>query len=362
MPLATVAARPLRRADPPRLADFEFEYPRELVAKYPAEPRESARLMVLHRETGEVEHRLVGDLPDYFGPGDVLVANDTMVFPARLLGRKERTDARIEVFLLRELNREARLWDALVEPARKVRVGNKLCFGASLAAEVIDHTTSRGRTVRFLPGRSAEPFDEVLERVGQTPLPRYLGRRVEPADKARYQSVFARHRGGVAAPAAALHFTPDLLTRLRERGAEAHTVTLHTGAGSFRPLEIEDPTKHRMDAERFEVSPAAAAAVNRALREATVTVCSATTVRAVESSLSADRTLKAGAGWTDRFVCPPCIFHVTQRLLTNFHPPRSPLLATQAAFAGLDLLRHAYDEAIRHEYRLFAFGDAMLIV
>jgi S-adenosylmethionine:tRNA ribosyltransferase-isomerase len=363
MQVAT-AARYLLQTVPLRLSDFEFEYPRELVALYPAEPRESARLLVVRRDTGLLEHRTIADLPDYFGPGDVLVANDTMVFPARLHGTKERTEGRVEVFLLRELNREQRLWDALVEPARKVRVGNKLCFDEGLAAEVIDNTTSRGRTLRFLFDGTPEAFDDLIERVGQAPLPRYITRRAEVADKVRYQTVFAKHRGGVTAPAAGLHFTPQLTEQLRRRGAEVTAVTLQTGLGSFRPVDVEDLSKHRMDAEAFRVAPEAAAAVNRALlsRDASVTVCSATTVRAVESSLTADRTLKAGQGWTDRFVYPPYTFRVTERLLTNFQLPRSPLLMLQAAFAGLDLVRHAYEEAIRHEYRLFAFGDALLFI
>lgn len=358
------AARYLLQTVPLRLSDFEFEYPRELVASYPAEPREAARLLVVHRATGLLEHRTMQDLPDYFGPGDVLVANDTMVFPARLFGTKERTEGRVEVFLLRELNREHRLWDALVEPARKVRVGNKLCFDGGLAAEVIDNTTSRGRTLRFLFDGTPEAFDDVIEKIGQAPLPRYIVRRAEAADKVRYQTVFAKNRGGVTAPAAGLHFTPTLIDRLAAVGAEVCTVTLQTGLGSFRPVDVEDLSKHRMDAEFFRVMPDAAAAVNRALldRNATVTVCSATTVRAIETSLTADRTLKAGQGWTDRFIYPPYTFRVTERLLTNFQLPRAPLLMMQAAFAGLDLVRHAYEEAIRHEYRLFAFGDALLFV
>jgi S-adenosylmethionine:tRNA ribosyltransferase-isomerase len=358
------AARYLLQTVPLRLSDFEFEYPRELVALYPAEPRESARLLVVDRATGSLEHRSMHDLPEYFGPGDVLVANDTMVFSARLYGTKERTDGRVEVFLLRELNREHRLWDALVEPARKVRVGNKLCFDGGLAAEVIDNTTSRGRTLRFLFEGSPEAFDDMIERVGHAPLPRYVIRRAEGADKVRYQTVFAKHRGGVTAPAAGLHFTPELVDRITARGANVTTVTLQTGLGSFRPVDVEDLSKHRMDAEFFRVTPDAAAAVNNALlsRDASVTVCSATTVRAVETSLTADRTLKAGQGWTDRFIYPPYTFRVTERLLTNFQLPRSPLLMLQAAFAGLDLVRHAYEEAIRHEYRLFAFGDAMLFI
>lgn len=363
MHLAT-APHLLRHTIPLRRSDFEFEYPKELVARYPAEPREAARLLVVHREAGAIEHRMVADLPDYFDDGDVLVANDTAVFPARLYGTKEKTGARLEVFLLRELNPETRLWDVIVEPARKVRVGNKLYFDEGLEAEVIDNTTSRGRTLRFLFDGEPEALHALIERIGHTPLPRYLRREAEPEDKRRYQTVFARHRGAVAAPAAGLHFTPTLVGALRARGTEVATVTLHTGLGTFRPVEVEDLTKHRMDSECFHVSPEAAATVNRALgsRRHTVTVCSTTAVRAVESSLSADRTLKPGQGWTDKFIYPPHRFHVTERLLTNFQMPRSVLLVLVAAFGGIDLVRYAYEEAIREQYRLFAFGDAMLIV
>ena len=363
MHLAT-APHFLRHTIPLRLSDFEFEYPRELIARYPAEPREAARLMVVDRATGAIEHRMVADLPDYFEPGDVLVANDTKVFPARLYGTKEKTGARVEVFLLRELNPETRLWDVIVEPARKVRVGNKLYFDGGLEAEIIDNTTSRGRTLRFLFNGEPEALHAHIEQIGQTPLPRYLRREVEPEDRERYQTLFARHRGAVAAPAAGLHFTPSLVEALHAKGVSTPTVTLHTGLGTFRPVEVEDLTKHRMDSECFRVPPDAADAVNAALRSRTnaVTVCSTTTVRAVESSLSADRTLKPGSGWTDRFIYPPYTFHVTQRLLTNFQMPRSTLLILVTAFGGIDLVRHAYEEAFREGYRLFAFGDAMLIV
>lgn len=347
-----------------RLGDFNFEYPRELIAAYPAEPRETARLMVIHRDRGTIEHRRVADLPDYFGPGDVLVANDTMVFPARLYAQKEKTGARIETFLLRELNREHRLWDALVDPARKVRVGNRLDFDEGLSAEVIDNTTSRGRTLRFIFDGTPDELYALIDRIGEAPLPHYLRRPAEPADKVRYQTVFARHRGAVAAPSSGLHFTPDLLRAIDARGAEVATVTLHTGLGSFEPVEVEDLSKHRMASEQFAVPPATAERVNEALvsRTATVTACGTTVVRAVESSLSAERRLKAGGGWTDKFIFPPYDFHVVERLLTSFHRPRSPLLMMVGAFAGMELLRHAYEEAVRHEYRLFAFGDAMLVV
>lgn len=363
MHLAT-APRLLRHTVPLKLTDFDYSYPKKLIASYPAEPREEARLMVVHKETGKIEHRTIGDLPDYFNKGDVLVANDTQVFPARLFGTKEKTGAKVEVFLLRELNAETRLWDVIVEPARKVRVGNKLYFDDELSAEVIDNTTSRGRTIRFLFEDSPEALYALIDRVGRTPIPRYIRREAEPEDKTRYQTVFAERRGAVAAPAAGLHFTPKLLKDLEKKGVETAPVTLHTGLGTFRPVEVEDLTKHRMDSECFAIGSESVEKVNRALtsREHTVTVCSTTAVRAIESSLSADRTLKAGSGWTDKFIYPPYEFKITERLLTNFQMPRSTLLIMVSAFAGVDLMRHAYDEAIKNKYRLFAFGDAMLIV
>ena len=347
-----------------RLSDFDYEYPRSLIAAYPAEPRDAARLMVVDRAAGTVEHRTVGDLPDYFAAGDVLVANDTYVFPARLRGVKGKTGAKVEVFLLRELNAEARLWDAVVDPARKVRVGNRLEFAEGLAAEVIDNTTSRGRTLRFIFDGTPDELYDVVDRIGETPIPPYLRRPSEEADKVRYQTVFAAHRGAVAAPAAGLHVTPGLLRALDDRGVEVTTVTLHSGLGSFKPVEVEDLGKHQMDSECYRITDEAVACVNRALtnRETTVTACDTTVVRALESSLSVDRTLRAGGGWTDAFIYPTYDFHVTERLFANFHQPRSPLFMMKAAFAGYGLLRHAYEEAVREEYRLFAFGDAMLIL
>ena len=357
-------ATPSLRHHSLRLGDFDFEYPAGLTAQYPAEPRESARLMVVDRAAGTVEHRTVADLPGCFGPGDVLVVNDTMVFPARLHGEKEKTGARVEAFLLRELNAEHRLWDAVVDPARKVRVGNRIDFADGLAAEVIDNTTSRGRTLRFIFDGTPDELYALIDRVGETPIPPYLRRPTEPADRIRYQSLFARERGAVVAPDGGLHFTPDLVRALARRGAEVATVTLHTGLGSFEPVEVEDLSKHRMDSERYVVPHDTAACVNKALtsRTATVTACGTTVVRAIESTLTADRHLKAGGGWTDKFFYPPHDFSVTGRLLTNFHRPRSTLLMTVAAFAGMELTRHAYEEAVRHEYRLFSFGDAMLVV
>ena len=347
-----------------RLSAFDYAVPRDLVAAYPAEPRESARLMVLDRREGTIEHRTVADLPDYFGPGDVLVANDTQVFPARLRGIKENTGARVEAFLLRELSREHRLWDSIVDPARKVRVGNKLVFSDHLSAEVIDNTTSRGRTLRFIFDGTPEALYEAIDAVGETPIPPYLRRPVEAADRERYQTVFAKHRGAVAAPATGLHFTPGLVASLTDRGTHITTVTLHTGLDTFAPVEVEDLSKHRMNSEFFHVCPEAAECVNGALThpDRTVTACGTTVVRAMESTLSASRTLKARQGWTDKFIYPVHDFHVTERLLTNFHHPRSTLLMMVSAFAGHTFVMEAYQEAIREKYRFYAFGDAMLVV
>jgi S-adenosylmethionine:tRNA ribosyltransferase-isomerase len=347
-----------------KLSDFVFEYPKNLVARYPAEPRDAARMMVLHRDTKEIEHRHVSDLPSYYRRGDVMIVNDTKVFPARLFGNKEKTGARIEVFLLRELNPESRLWDVIVDPARKIRIGNKLYFENGLVAEVIDNTTSRGRTIRFVFEGSNEELYEKIDEIGQTPLPPYIKRKVEDQDRERYQTIFAEHRGAVAAPTAGLHFTPSLVSTLKEKGVDLLPVTLHIGLGTFRPVEVEDLTKHRMDSENYFISRETANRVNEALRssENTVTAVGTTVVRAIESSLSAANTLKGDSGWTDKFIYPPYEFAITERLLTNFHMPKSTLMMLVAAFAGYDFIRHAYDEAIKEKYRLFSFGDAMLIL
>lgn len=347
-----------------KLSDFIYEYPRELVAKYPVEPRDSARLMVLDRKTRSITHRKFTDIVDYFGRGDVLVVNNTKVFPARLFGKKEKTGARIEVFLLRELNSESRLWDVIVDPARKIRIGNKLYFENGLVAEVIDNTTSRGRTIRFVfEGSNTELYDKIDE-IGQTPIPPYIKREVEPEDRDRYQTIFAEARGAVAAPTAGLHFTPALQQRLIDRGVAVTPVTLHVGLGTFRPVEVEDLTKHRMDSEFYEISPETARHVNRALESSSnhVTAVGTTVVRAIESSLSAAYNLKYNRGWTDKFIYPPYEFHITERLITNFHMPKSTLLMLVSAFAGHDFIKEAYQEAIREGYRLFSFGDAMLIL
>ena len=347
-----------------KLSDFIYEYPKNLIARYPAEPRDSARLMVLDRQNKTIEHRLVSDLPDYFLEGDVMVVNDTKVFPARLYGNKEKTGARIEVFLLRELNPESRLWDVIVDPARKIRIGNKLYFENGLIAEVIDNTTSRGRTIRFVfEGTNTELYDKIDE-IGETPLPPYIKRDVEMADRDRYQTMFAEKRGAVAAPTAGLHFTTSLVDRLKEIGVIITPVTLHVGLGTFRPVEVEDLTKHRMDSEHYIVPLETALAVNAALESDvnTVTAIGTTSVRAIESSLSAAYTLKADRGWTDKFIYPPYEFRITERILTNFHMPKSTLLMLAAAFGGYDFIFKAYEEAIKEKYRMFSFGDAMLII
>ncbi|MDX1530397.1 MAG: tRNA preQ1(34) S-adenosylmethionine ribosyltransferase-isomerase QueA [Rhodothermales bacterium] len=347
-----------------KLSDFDYQYPKELIAKYPAEPRDAARLLVVDRSRRAVEHRTFRDIVDYFNEGDVLVVNDTKVFPARLYGTKEKTGAKIEVFLLRELNRESRLWDVLVNPARKIRVGNKLYFDDDLVAEVVDNTTSRGRTIRFIFDGSAEDLYGLIERIGNTPIPPYIKRDADDDDKRRYQTMFAEKRGAVAAPTAGLHFTPAVIDGLKEKGVTVCPVTLHVGLGTFRPVEVEDLTKHRMDSENFEISDTVCDDVNRALNSAMnhVTVCGTTCVRALESSIAANGGLKSGHGWTDKFIFPPYEFRITERLITNFHMPKSTLLMLVSAFADRELIMHAYEEAIKEKYRLFSFGDAMIII
>jgi S-adenosylmethionine:tRNA ribosyltransferase-isomerase len=347
-----------------KLTEFEFDYPKSLVAKYPVEPRDSSRLMVLNRAEQTIEHKKFTDLPDYYGKGDVILVNNTKVFPARLYGNKEKTGARIEVFLLRELNSESRLWDVIVDPARKIRIGNKLYFENGLVAEVIDNTTSRGRTIRFVFEGTNEELYASIDEIGETPIPPYLKRDVEPEDKERYQTFFAEKRGAVAAPTAGLHFTPGLVNTLTNKGVDIMPVTLHVGLGTFRPVEVEDLTKHRMDSEFYHVTPDVADRANVALSTPgnTVTAVGTTVVRAIESSLSAAYTLKANVGWTDKFIYPPYDFHITQRLITNFHMPRSTLMMLVAGFAGYDFMVEAYKVAVKEKYRLFSFGDAMIIL
>ena len=346
-----------------KLSEFAYDYPDKLLAEYPAEPRDSARMMVLNREEKTFEHRVFSDLPDFFEAGDVLVVNDTKVYPARLHGHKKKTGANIEVFLLRELNPESRLWDVMVDPARKIRIGNKLFFDNGLTAEVLDNTTSRGRTIRFVFNDTNEALYDKIEEIGETPIPPYIKREVEEEDHERYQTIFAKHRGAVAAPTAGLHFTEELVDRLKEKGVEVLPITLHVGRGTFRGVGVEDLTKHRMDSEHYVIPQETADKVNRALQSSdnTVTAVGTTVVRAIESSLSAKKLLKANEGWTDKFIYPPYEFQITERLITNIHRPKSTLLIMAAAFAGYDYIFDAYEEAIEEKYRLFSFGDAMII-
>src|SRR5690606_8430235 len=312
-----------------KLSNFNFELPKELLAEYPAEHRDESKLMVVHRDTGKIEHKMFKDLIEYFDEGDVLVLNNTKVFPARLFGNKETTGARIEVFLLRELNQEQRLWDVLVDPARKIRIGNKLYFGddESLVAEVIDNTTSRGRTLRFLYDGSYSDFRRKLRELGETPLPKYIKRTVEPEDVERYQTIFAKHEGAVAAPTAGLHFSKHLLKRLEIKGVNFAEVTLHVGLGTFNPVEVEDLSKHKMDSEEVVIDTRAAQTVNRAIKEKKrVCAVGTTTMRAIESSVSSNGTLNEFDGWTNKFIFPPYDFSIANCMITNFHTPKSTLL------------------------------------
>jgi len=347
-----------------KLSEFDYEVPKELIAQYPAEPRDSSRMMVVHRATGKIEHKQFRDILKYFGEGDVMVFNDTKVFPARMYGYKEKTGAKIEVFLLRELNKDAKLWDVLVDPARKIRVGNKLYFGDNdLVAEVVDNTTSRGRTIRFLFDGNDEEFQKMIDYLGETPVPDYITRPVEEADREYYQTVFAREKGGVAAPTAGLHFTRELMKRLELQGVEEVFLTLHTGLGSFRPVEVEDLSKHRMDSENYRITQQAADLVNKAkMDKRKVCAVGTTAMRAIESSVSAARFLNPSAGWTDRFIYPPYEFSIANCMLTNFHMPKSTLMMMVSAFVDFDLLMKAYKEAVKEKYRFFCYGDVMLII
>jgi S-adenosylmethionine:tRNA ribosyltransferase-isomerase len=348
-----------------KLSNFNFNLPAELLAEYPAENRDEARLMVVHRKTGEIEHRLFKDIIEYFEEGDVMVLNNTKVFPARLYGNKEKTGARIEVFLLRELNAEQRLWDVLVDPARKIRIGNKLYFGDddSLVAEVIDNTTSRGRTLRFLYDGSYEEFRAKLVELGETPIPKYITRPVEEEDAERYQTIYAKEEGAVAAPTAGLHFSKHLMKRLEIKGIDFAELTLHVGLGTFNPVEVEDLSKHKMDSEEVHISQEACDVVNQAkARKSKVCAIGTTCMRAMESSVSSNRTLNPFDGWTNKFIFPPYDFSVADCMVTNFHTPKSTLLMMISAFMGHDLMRKAYDEAIKEGYKFYSYGDAMLIL
>ena len=343
-----------------KLSDFDYAFPKNLIAKYPVEERDQSRLMVVHRSTGDIEHRLFSDIHEYFKKGDCLVLNDTKVFPARLIGRKEKTNAKIEVFLLRELSKDERLWDVIVDPARKVRIGNKIYFSDKLMCEVIDNTTSRGRTVRF--NYQGELF-KLIDIVGQTPLPPYIKREPEESDKEHYQTVYARQVGAVAAPTAGLHFTKRLLAKMKKKGVSSTSVLLHIVHGTFRPVVVEDLKKHKMDSEYYEIPPDACVAVNKAkVAKKSIFVVGTSTVRALESSVTTMRQLSPARGWTDKFIYPPYDFKITDKLITNFHMPKSTLMMMVAAFADYDLMMKAYKRAVKDKYRLFSYGDAMLIL
>lgn len=351
-----------------KLSQFKFDLPDELIAQYPADVRDESRLMVVHKDSGKIEHKLFKDIIDYFDEDDALIFNNTKVFPARMYGKKEKTGAKIEVFLLRELNKDAMLWDVLVDPARKIRVGNKLYFHDEegnniLVAEVVDNTTSRGRTIRFFFDGTDEEFRAVLRQLGHTPLPKYIDREVEDIDKERYQTVYAKEVGAVAAPTAGLHFSRELMKKLEIKGCQFAELTLHVGLGTFRSIDVEDLSKHKMDAEYYKINDRAAQIVNSA-KDNNKKVCAVgtTSMRSIESSVSATGHLKASEGWTNKFIYPPYEFSIANSMVTNFHLPKTSLIIMIAAFAGYDLTMEAYAEAVKEKYRFFSYGDAMLII
>ena len=351
-----------------KLSQFEYTLPPKLVAKYPAKERDESRLMVIDRATGKIEHKVFKDLLTYVDEDDCMIFNNTKVFPARLYGKKEKTGAKIEVFLLRELNKEARLWDVLVDPARKIRVGNKLYFADTddneiLVAEVVDNTTSRGRTIRFFYEGEDVDFRNELKRLGNTPLPKYIERDAEELDIKRYQTIYAKETGAVAAPTAGLHFSRELMKRMEIKGVDFAEVTLHVGLGTFRSIDVEDLSKHKMDAEYFKIGPDAVKKVNKAM-DASRRICAVgtTTMRTIESGVSATSQLKEAEGWTNKFIFPPYDFSIANSMITNFHLPKSSLLIMACAFGGFDLITEAYQVAIKEKYQFFSYGDAMLII
>lgn len=343
-----------------KLTDFSYNLPKNSVAKYPVAPRDAAKLMVLHREEQTIENKVFTDITDYMSEGDVLVVNESRVFQARLYGKKEKTNAKIEVFLLRELNAHDAIWDVIVDPARKVRIGNKIYFSNDLWCEVIDNTTSRGRTVRF--NQTGNIF-RAVENIGLTPLPPYLKREAEESDKKDYQTVYARVDGSVAAPTAGLHFTDELIKKVKKKGVAVAPVILHIGLGTFRPVEVEDLTKHKMDSEFFEISKESAEVINKAiLAKKRVFVCGTSTVRVLETSVTAENLVRPNKGWTDKFIHPPYDFKITRALITNFHVSESTLLMLVAAFGGTEFVMKAYRKAVKDDYRFLSYGDAMLLL
>ncbi len=348
-----------------KLSQFKFNLPKDLIAKFPSKNRDESRLMIVNRETGKIEHKVFKDIVDYVNDQDVMVFNNTKVFPARLYGNKEKTGAKIEVFLLRELNKEQRLWDVLVDPARKIRIGNKLYFGEddTLVAEVIDNTTSRGRTLRFLFDGSYEEFKKTLYDLGETPLPKFINREVLPEDRERYQTIYAKHEGAVAAPTAGMHFSRELLKRLEIKGVDFAEITLHVGLGNFRTVDVEDLTKHKMDSEKILISDEAVKKVNNAKdKKKNIIAVGTTVLRTLESSVSTIGHLKPYEGWTNKFIFPPYEVQVPNMMVSNFHLPYSTLLMMVCAFGGYDVVIKAYKEAVKEKYRFGTYGDAMLII
>jgi S-adenosylmethionine:tRNA ribosyltransferase-isomerase len=344
-----------------KLSDFKYNLPKTSIAKFPISPRDKAKMMVLNRANGEIEHKQFSDVIDYLDKGDVIVVNKTKVMQARLFGKKERTNAKIEVFVLRELNKEENIWDVIVDPARKVRIGNRIYFNDKLWCEVIDNTTSRGRTVRF--NEDAGDIFKAIEKIGNTPLPPYIKRDTVEQDKEDYQTIFAEIDGSVAAPTAGLHFTPALIKKIEKKGIQVVPVILHIGLGTFRPVEVEDLTKHRMDSEYFEITEETSKVINKALSaKKNVFVVGTSTCRALESSVTADGFSKPNFGWTDKFIFPQYDFKVTKKLITNFHQPESTLLMLTAAFADYDFMMKAYKKALKDDYRFLSYGDGMLIL
>lgn len=350
-----------------KLSQFKYNLPKDLIAEFPSKERDECRLMVIHRNSGQIEHKIFKDVIDYFDEQDLFVMNDTKVFPARLVGTKEKTNARIEVFLLREINEDTRLWDILVEPARKIRIGNKLYFGENneLVAEVIDNTTSRGRTLRFLFDGSNEEFHNVLKHLGHTPLPDDLLRMRDlvPEDTERYQTIYAKNEGAVVAPTAGFHFSRELLKRMEIKGINTAYVTLHSGLGNFRPIEVEDLTKHKMDSEEMFINEINAEKINDAkTNKHKVCIVGTTSMKAVETAATIGGKVKTYNGWTNKFIFPEYNFQVADAMITNFHRPLSSMLIMVAAFGGYDLIMKAYKEAIDEKYKFLTYGDAMLIL
>lgn len=348
-----------------KLSQFRYKEPAELIAQQPSAERDKSRLMVVNRKTGKIEHKVFSDIIKYFDDGDVMILNNTRVFPARLYGNKEKTGAKIEVFLLRELDHDSKLWDVLVDPARKIRIGNKLYFGDNdmLVAEVIDNTTSRGRTLRFLYDGDGNDFRKLLDELGYTPLPKYIKREATLEDRDRYQTIYAKHEGAVAAPTGGLHFSRELMKRMEIKGVTFAELTLHIGLGAFRPVEVEDLTKHKMDSEEVIIPEGIIDVVNTAIdKKKKVCAVDTSVIRAIESSVSTDGHLKPYTGWTNKFIFPPYDFSIANCMVTNFHRSESTLFMMVAAFTGLDLLQEAYKEAIKEKYRFLSYGDAMLIL